>query len=356
MSKLGANIRSFTVGTPGDPADEADDAGVTAKLLGIPHEIIQLPPGEQPALDDLINAFGEPFACSSALAMLRVSRAVKEKATVLLTGDGGDDVYLGYTHHRNFLRAQRLANLLPETAAWIWPTVRPAISSASRLAPAMRRAMHLMDFATGGLGAANRVHDGLPYYEREGMLGDRLTGRTLSQRATPDSFQSARQLLGDFLEYERKTRFVSEYMTKVDGATMYYAIEARSPFLDQRMWKARHPCPSKCISGRNPEGGPSRTGSPPRQPFRCLTAEAGVHGAGRALARLRLEGTAQLVIKRRILSGNRGLAGPWGVGETIERAAREDVYLPSYGSLIVLEHWLQRNESQRPLLKCAPAV
>ncbi len=234
MSKLGANIRSFTVSTPGDPADEASDARETAKLLGIPHEVIPLAPGEQPALDDLVNAFGEPFACSSALAMLRVSKAVKERATVLLTGDGGDDVYLGYTYHRDFLRAQMLANRMPEVAASLWPLLRKGVQRI----PALRRPMHLMDFATEGLGGAARVHDGLPYYEREGLLGERLSGKILAERAIPASFESARRLLTDFLAYERRTRFVSEYMTKVDGATMYYAIEARSPFLDQKIWES----------------------------------------------------------------------------------------------------------------------
>src|SRR6185312_6760007 len=245
MSKLGANIRSFTVGTPGDPADESIEARETAKLLSIPHEVIELPPDEPPALDDLVSAYGEPFACSSALAMLRVSRAVKEKATVLLTGDGGDDVYLGYTYHRNFMRAQRLASHLPEAVAHFWPVLRQGI----RRVPALRRPMHLMDFATGGLGAATRVHEGLPFYQQAGMLGDRLAGKVLAQRAIPGSFLSARRLLADFLEYERRTRFVSEYMTKVDGATMFYAIEARSPFLDQRLGRVRRACLFKSGSG-----------------------------------------------------------------------------------------------------------
>ena len=233
MSKLGANIRSFTIGTPGDPADESPDAAKTARLLGIPHETIQLPPDEQPALDELVNAYGEPFACSSALAVLRISKAVREKVTVLLTGDGGDDVYLGYSYHRNFYRAQLLANRLPGAAAALWPAIRKGVSHI----PALRRPMHLLDFATGGLGAATRTHDGLPYYEREGILGERLGGHALAQRSIPGSMTSARRLLADFLDYERKTRFVSEYMTKVDGGTMHYAIEARSPFLDHRIWE-----------------------------------------------------------------------------------------------------------------------
>src|SRR5436853_6369726 len=42
--------------------------------------------------------------------------------------------------------------------------------------------------------------------------------------------------MNDFLEYDRATRFTGEYLTKVDGATMFYALEARSPFLDQEIW------------------------------------------------------------------------------------------------------------------------
>jgi asparagine synthase (glutamine-hydrolysing) len=43
-------------------------------------------------------------------------------------------------------------------------------------------------------------------------------------------------MLPQLLEHERKTSFVGEYLTKVDGATMYYGLEARSPFLDQCLW------------------------------------------------------------------------------------------------------------------------
>ena len=64
-----------------------------------------------------MNAYGEPFACASALGMLRVSQAVAPSAKVLLTGDGGDDVFLGYEGHRHFQLAEKLARRLPERAA-----------------------------------------------------------------------------------------------------------------------------------------------------------------------------------------------------------------------------------------------
>jgi asparagine synthase (glutamine-hydrolysing) len=59
----------------------------------------------------------------------------------------------------------------------------------------------------------------------------------VDQRNIEWSRDSAFQLLKDFLRYDRKTRFVGEYMTKVDGATMFHALDARSPFLDQDLWE-----------------------------------------------------------------------------------------------------------------------
>jgi asparagine synthase (glutamine-hydrolysing) len=234
MAKLNVNLRSFTVSTPGDPADESAEARRTAQLLGIPHEIVPLPRETMPDLDTLVDAYGEPLAASSALGVLRVSRAVKPFATVLLTGDGGDDVFLGYPFHQSFLTAQRLAHFLPSSATWLWRPVHQRLESGRS---PWRRAQHLFDFATGGIGAVTRLQHGLPYLERHQMLGARLERRTLPERDAAMSVSAARNLLKDGLQHEYRTRFVEEFLTKVDGGTMYSALEARSPFLDQRMWE-----------------------------------------------------------------------------------------------------------------------
>jgi asparagine synthase (glutamine-hydrolysing) len=59
----------------------------------------------------------------------------------------------------------------------------------------------------------------------------------VSQRDIEWSAESGRNILIEFLEYDRGNRFVGEYMTKVDGATMFHSLEARSPFLDQDLWE-----------------------------------------------------------------------------------------------------------------------
>jgi len=239
-AKLGANIRAFTIGTPGDKErDETRDARQTAAELGIEHEVIDVSPADAPDIDELVAAYGEPFASPSALGMLRVSQAVRSSATVLLTGDGGDDAFLGYPEHRHFWIAEQIARLIPSPVAGWWTALDGTLPRQGPFAKAIR----FMDYATGGLGAVTRNHDGLPYYREHRMLGPRLDGIDVHERAIPMSRKSATHLLDEFLEYHRHTYFIGEFMTKVDGGTMHYGLEARSPFLDHELWAFAHSLP-----------------------------------------------------------------------------------------------------------------
>jgi asparagine synthase (glutamine-hydrolysing) len=165
--------------------------------------------------------------------MLRVSEAVAPSAKVLLTGDGGDDVFLGYEGHKHFWMAQRLARQLPDQSGKWWRAVRDRVPRTGPL----RRAASFLDYATGGLGGVAHARDGLQMYRRSRMLGERLYDAKLDQHALAWSIGSARNLLAEFLSYDRDTRFTGEYLPKVDGATMHHSVEGRSPFLDAKLWE-----------------------------------------------------------------------------------------------------------------------
>lgn len=232
LSEIGADINAYTVGTPLDSSDESADAQATANQLGIQHKVFNISPEDEPDIEDLLSAYPEPFACASALGMLRVSRAVGNEVTVLLTGDGGDDVFLGYPEHRHLWLAEKLARSSPQKAVDLWMRSRLRFPRHGQL----RRFASLLDYASGGLGAVTNAHDGLPAY-KTGVFGERLQSVTVEQRRIEWSQDSARHLLQNYLDYDHQTRFVSEFLTKVDGATMHYGLEARSPFLDQELWE-----------------------------------------------------------------------------------------------------------------------
>jgi asparagine synthase (glutamine-hydrolysing) len=231
VRQLGVDLTAFTVGVPADPADESADAAQTARELGIRHEILPLDGSRIPDVDELTCAYSEPFACSSALGLMSVSQLVKRSATVLLTGDGGDDVFLGYPRHQHLFAAQRLAQQLPCATTDIWKRLRRYMPKTGLF----RRATHFIDYSAGGLPAVLASGRKLPYYWQQGIAGKRLTN------AEPDralwSVHKGRRALTDFLDYERRHQFSGEYMTKVDGATMRHALEARAPFLDQDLWE-----------------------------------------------------------------------------------------------------------------------
>jgi len=232
MAKLNANVKAFTVGAPGDASDESADARETARILGIPHEAVT-PPSEKPVLlEEMAAAYSEPFASPSAQGMLMVSRAVRPMATVLLTGDGGDDVYLGYPFFMNAWWAQKLARKLRPGARGAWHGIRPLLPALG----VSRRLKHFLNYATDGLGAHIRAHNGLPYLEKRSILGERLSGEVLALRQTAASPDSAKRLLFDVFRYHRKMHFLSEFLPKVDGGTMHYGVEARSPLLDHEIW------------------------------------------------------------------------------------------------------------------------
>lgn len=235
LTQLNSNVKAYTVSTPGSVGDESRGAAQTAAHVGIPLETVPMAERRpQELLHQLTDAFGEPFACSSALGVLQVSEVIKQEASVVLTGDGGDDVFLGYPFHRNFYLAQRLANMTPTSLLRLWPSVRGATPSWSWA----QRGAHFLDYASGGLGAVTRVHDGLPYFVGASLLsGGKLDNASLRYRELPQSVDSGRRLLPEFLRFEQGMHFRSEFLTKVDGGSMYHSIEARSPLLDQELWE-----------------------------------------------------------------------------------------------------------------------
>jgi len=342
LQKLNANIKAFTISAPGDASDESTAAAETAQRLGIEHEIVRMPSSNFP-LDQMMEAFSEPFSCSSAQAMLWVSEAVKPAATVLLTGDGGDDVFLGYPFFKRAWLAQKLGRKLPSAVCTAWGTARrllPEHGPAGRL-------RHFLDYGTGGIGRYIQAHDGLPYFEQRSLLGERLAGRQLPLRQMPTPPDAGRHLLADLFDYHRKIHFTSEFMTKVDGSTMYYSIEARSPFLDQTIWEFAAGLPAEIRF----HGGA----------LKAVLREIARRHIGKPVASRRKQGFT--------VPSERWLADRWSGmldrlnGKTMLerdgwirsgalraplREALDRRWVPvQLWNLLVLEHWLERNEPTR---------
>ncbi len=91
-------VEAFTIGTGQDPSDESGDAACYARELGVRHVIEHVTPEQAlEMLDDVVTACGEPFGDYSIFPTMLVSRLASRSYKVILSGDGGDELFWGYT-------------------------------------------------------------------------------------------------------------------------------------------------------------------------------------------------------------------------------------------------------------------
>ena len=90
-------VRCFTIGTNGDELDESDDAEAYAQQIGVEHIVEHTTPQMAfDMLDDVVTSCGEPFADYSVFPTMRVARLARRHVKVILSGDGGDELFWGY--------------------------------------------------------------------------------------------------------------------------------------------------------------------------------------------------------------------------------------------------------------------
>ena len=234
MVEIGARVSTYSVGFEHARLDESRFARLVADRFGTDHHELRPETDVVALLEELGRAYDEPFADSSALATLAVARAAREHVTVVLTGDGGDELFGGYDRYRAIVSASRLHDRLG-------PLAGPS-AAAARLLGSFPR--------TGRLAlAASFVEDPWAGYrdrmfhfqpnEVAGLLRPEVAAKV-------DPWRPVRRL--DDLRtqagqeawvpwVDAQTYLPDDLLTKMDRATMASSVEARSPLLDHLLWE-----------------------------------------------------------------------------------------------------------------------
>ena len=240
-------VRTFSIGSRDAGYDESRFAREVARHLGTDHTELVLDDAEVTALVPSILAdLDEPLADPSCVPTWLVSRLAREQVTVALSGDGGDEVFGGYTRHR--VAASRAAILLRLPAALKTPlavalrAVPPGgwDALASLLPDARRpgRAGEQVHKAARVLAARDThdLHRRLVAVWEDGPAAARGQRRPLDAgdaAAWSASYALApaeRMMIADTLAY-----LPGDVLTKVDRASMAHSLEVRVPLLDHRV-------------------------------------------------------------------------------------------------------------------------
>jgi asparagine synthase (glutamine-hydrolysing) len=217
----------------GTKEDESTEAAASALVLGLPHHAIDLRDSllESPAT--VYRYFDQPFAVPSAYSLFHISARARQYMKVVLTGDGGDEVFAGYDHkHIPFYK--------PALLRWL-----PA-GLQRMLAPVLRA---LPFGAARDLGLAMSLSDGDRFLNRTRVLSEAQALQMLHpdvrnkvdtrrlKRQVDEVFDRSHHLhpIRQMLLADFATFLKSEMLYKVDRMTMANALEARVPLLDHEL-------------------------------------------------------------------------------------------------------------------------
>ena len=236
-------ILTFTVGFPQPDYDETRGAAEVAEALGTRHHAIRISPtpGQTADLLPLLaRRMDQPFADSSALAVHHLAREVRAHVTVALSGDGGDELFLGYDRYRAHDIAERRSSSLALTAPAV-RLMRGLVRTALPGAPGRR---NLAGRATRFLDAA-----ALPALDRNDLwitcIDPALAAAVAPGLANAvDPLDAIREAYGPtgarppMAAIQRADCLVylpDDILHKVDSGCMAHGLEPRAPFLDHRV-------------------------------------------------------------------------------------------------------------------------
>ncbi len=234
-------IKTFSIGFEDERYNEAGYAKDIANFLNTDHqELILTPQDSLDIIPSLSTIYDEPFADSSQIPTILVSKLARKDVTVCLSGDAGDEIFGGYTR---YIQTQKMWNLISKLPSLLRRSLPQQLSNNSIfllnqlgnffekpfVGDRLSKGMQLLDSSSGReiykkLISNHWTKEGVPLLHTENKFSD-LT-YDLDSRVT---------FLEGLMLSDTKNYLLNDILTKVDRAAMSVSLEGRIPFLDHRV-------------------------------------------------------------------------------------------------------------------------
>jgi asparagine synthase (glutamine-hydrolysing) len=223
-SRYTKKLKTFTVSFDG-AYDESLLAAQVAKQYGTDHTVIDIRMDLKNDLKTILSNYSQPFFDSSALPSYYVSKAAKKHVSVVLNGDGADELFGGY---RRYVPAANGWIGLARKVAWL-SRILPGAHNKKSLYSHLIRMLEIAgksDPLAAYLAATTDIFEG---YEGRLMGGD---GTALREHLARIG-QIGLSPLSQSMLADATTLLPSNLLVKMDIATMAHSLEGRSPFLSK---------------------------------------------------------------------------------------------------------------------------
>jgi asparagine synthase (glutamine-hydrolysing) len=234
-----APIKTFCIGNTLPGYDESSQAAAVAEHLGCEHRTLTVNPADMLAIvPEVACHWDEPFADSSQIPTLLVSKLARDHVTVSLSGDGGDELFAGYNRHAWAPRLWEVANRLPKGTRRLLGALKlVGVSDWDRMFGfiGLGDTIRLPGDKLHKMAALAEVDTPQEFYGRlrshwhdpEQVMAD---GPTLGVSLRSKDFEASfaeQMMVYDLIQY-----LPDDILTKVDRASMAASLEARVPLLD----------------------------------------------------------------------------------------------------------------------------
>lgn len=240
-------VTAFTIGFPGNPIDETAAAARIARHLGCEHVVrpVDLMKARD-AIPIVQRAFDEPSGASAAIPTWYVSKLASEHVKVILSGEGGDELFAGYKRHANVQRSDRWSPLLR--------AIGPARHFVHRMPISSKRRRARIRDAAQARSGFQRFIAGTQI--SSASLRRKLFSPSLSQYdVSPAEFEDDyldpdwrdESMLQQFMLGDLTVHMPSALLGRLDRMSMAHSLEARVPLLSHRFidWSLTMPMKMK---------------------------------------------------------------------------------------------------------------
>jgi asparagine synthase (glutamine-hydrolysing) len=258
MRELQADsVLTCSIGFDDPTYDESEYASKVARLKGTDHKSEVVEVSDYGLLDKLVDLYDEPFADSSAIPTYRVCELARKHVTVALSGDGGDENFIGYRRYKLFEMEQKLRSMFPDfirkPVFGFLGDIYPKLDWAPRVFRGKTTFQALArDSAEAYLHGVSIFPDELRSWmfsrsfnrELQGYNSSEVFSSILADREFEDPLRMVQYL-------DLRTYLPGDILTKVDRASMAHSLEVRVPFLDHKFvdWTAMLPTAMKLRRG-----------------------------------------------------------------------------------------------------------
>lgn len=229
----GKPIDTFNLGFANDTSQsEHEEAAAVAKHIGSRHHALMVTPNDVlGAFDDWVDVFDEPFGDQAALPTMLLSKLTRKEVTVVLTGEGADELFSGYGNYRKRIREEQITSVLGHQYSPVRALVphMPVLWQKDRLVKAMG-VSEPHRYATIPNVFDRSTH---PAFFSEALLSHQRS-HIANYAAALFEQCNASSYLEKIMYVDMRLWLPDDLLTKVDRATMAYSLEARVPYLDHK--------------------------------------------------------------------------------------------------------------------------